>query len=461
MKKIVSSLLIILCVLLCSCMKQSVVERKIKRIDQDPTHYVTAGQKTFTVTPQQSEQLKKFFLTLYFFPWDGDQTETNQFVLSKTQTELAYDLQNPGFTFNQHTYSPDDIKKFIENSNLEHYPSINKPGIMINFAEVRTFPTLLPSYNDPKKAGEGYPFDNWIVSLAAPGTPIRILEQSKDKIWYLIKTSSYYGWVPSETVAFVNDAFMQEWKKYPFLVSLQDDVPLQTQTGLTLFSMRKGVLYPSPAQGEKNQVLMPAIDNDGYARIISVFADSALTRPFPMTPTASSIAALAKTFIDSPYGWGGLYQLRDCSATMQDLFAGFGFWLPRNTLQQATMGEKIDLTGKTSEEKKRILHDQGVPFFTLIHFPGHIGLYLGEKNGVPYLLQEMWGIPTHDVFGNEGRAVVGRTGITTLELGKHYINVKQTQLDRADVLVILNPNSFTNPEDTLKNIWTVQPPAKK
>lgn len=443
------------------CMKQSTVEKKVSKIDQNPTHYLSADQKTFHVTPQQLAQLKQSFLILYFFPWDGDQTQTNEIVLQKVKKDQDFYLKKPGFTFNYRTYSQEDIKKLIENSNLDSYPAINKPGIILNFADVRIFPTLLPSYNDPSQAGEGYPFDNWIASLIAPGTPIRILQQSKDKVWYLIKTPSYYGWVFTHDVGFVNTPFMQEWKKYPFLVALQDEVPLQTSTGLTVSTMRKGVIYPSPNQSQdQNQVLIPIMDVDGYAKTLTVFADPSLTALFPLTITAEHIANLANTFIGSPYGWGGLYRLRDCSSTTSDLFANFGFWIPRNSIEQTQVGEKIDLTGKSSSEKIKILRTQGVPFFTIVHFPGHVALYIGEKKGVPYLFQEMWGLHTKTLFGNDARAVVGQTAITPINMGKHYINVSETQVDKADTLVILNPDSYTNPMDIINRVWTAQPPAK-
>lgn len=263
-------------------------------------------------------------------------------------------------------------------------------------------------------------------------------------------------------VAFVNDSFTQEWKQYPFLVALQDNVPLQTGAGLTISSMRKGVIYPSPNQSQdKNQVLIPTINADGYAKTLPVFADPALTALFPLNPTAEHIATLANTFIGSPYGWGGLYRLRDCSSTLSDLFANFGFWVPRNSLQQTQIGEKIDLTGKTPREKIKIIRDQGVPFFTIVHFPGHVALYVGERKGEPYIFQEMWGIHTSKLLSSdEGRAVVGQTAITPMNLGKGYINVKSTQIVSADTLIVLNPDSYGNPMDILNGVWTVQPPAK-
>ncbi len=455
-------LTILLCLCVVSCMNQSVLEKKIIKIDQDPSHYITANQKTLKISNEQLSQLKKTFLTLYFSPWDNNETATTTFVLQKVQKDYDYYLQNPGFSFNAHTFSKEDIKKLTDNGSLEDYPNINQPGIVLSFTSARIMPTLLPSYNDPSLAGEGYPFDNWIASLVAPGTPVRILQQSKDKVWYLIKTPSFYGWVPSETVALVDAAFIQEWQKYPFLVALQDNVPLVTENGTPVFSMRIGMLYPNPeTKGVRNQVLMPVLGAQGYAQTISVFADSSATHAFPIEPTAENIASLAQNFIGSPYGWGGLYQLRDCSATTHDLLANFGFWLPRNSLQQAQVGDVISLAGKKPSEKKRIILDQGVPFFSLIHFPGHVALYIGDKSRNLYIFQEMWGLKTTNFLGQESRAIYGRTGITTLTLTKGYLNAKNTQLEAADALVILNPDSYSDPQAILNKIWTAQPPTKK
>ncbi|MFN2356057.1 MAG: hydrolase, partial [Desulfopila sp.] len=63
-----------------------------------------------------------------------------------------------------------------------------------------------------------------------------------------------------------------------------------------------------------------------------------------------------------------------------------------------------------------LIQAQASPFVTLIHFPGHIGLYLGELDGEPVILHSIWGHRTQK-SGQEGRHIIGQTVITTLKAG--------------------------------------------
>ncbi len=71
-----------------------------------------------------------------------------------------------------------------------------------------------------------------------------------------------------------------------------------------------------------------------------------------------------------------------------------------------------------------------------MHFPGHIGIYVGMRHGQPYVLQDMWGIRTHDLLGREGRAIIGKTVI--LPLYFPFSNSKTMQIDSADSLSIID-----------------------
>ncbi len=138
---------------------------------------------------------------------------------------------------------------------------------------------------------------------------------------------------------------------------------------------------------------------------------------FPLPLSSGALASLADGMMGRPYAWGGLYQERDCSATVRDLFIPFGLWLPRNSAQQARAGRVISLENLTPEEKEQAVLRQGVPFLTLLWMQGHVMLYIGEFRGRPLVLQNLWGIKTRRWGGGEGRRVVGRVVVTTLSPG--------------------------------------------
>ncbi len=54
-------------------------------------------------------------------------------------------------------------------------------------------------------------------------------------------------------------------------------------------------------------------------------------------------------------------------------------------------------------------------------------LYIGERDGEPVVFQTMWGVKTQFMFGDEGRHVIGRTVITSLEPGKELYNLSPSR----------------------------------
>ncbi len=143
---------------------------------------------------------------------------------------------------------------------------------------------------------------------------------------------------------------------------------------------------------------------------------AAVKQPMPLT--TAGIAEMANELINQPYGWGGLYGNRDCSAMLKDLFAPFGVWLPRHSSHQALRGgDFIDLSGLAPEAKEKMILERGIPFLTLIWVKGHIMLYIGNSRGRAIVFHNLWGIKTRDILGREGRKVVGHAAITTLQPG--------------------------------------------
>lgn len=71
-----------------------------------------------------------------------------------------------------------------------------------------------------------------------------------------------------------------------------------------------------------------------------------------MKLNSQNLTRVVDLILHSKYGWGGLYQERDCSSMIRDLYAPFGIWLPRNSFQQAKIGKVISLKTLSSEQKR-------------------------------------------------------------------------------------------------------------
>ena len=91
-------------------------------------------------------------------------------------------------------------------------------------------------------------------------------------------------------------------------------------------------------------------------------------------------------------------------------------------------------------EKERVLLEQGRPFLTLVHIPGHIMLYVGRHDGRAAVLHNYWGVHTLTA-GKPDRHVLGRCVITTLRPGLELPNLLPgaDRRERVDAMILLNP----------------------
>ena len=228
----------------------------------------------------------------------------------------------------------------------------------------------------------------------------------------------------------------------------------QIAQGAYLAQGNIGTVLPAARSGE---VLLPLRGLDGEAYVVTAsyaeyVASPALSREFdadplqrpvvimPQSLTPRAVARIGDRMMGQTYGWGGLYGGRDCSAMMRDLFVAFGLWLPRNSSAQAGEGMRYDFAPLSPEGREKALLRQGRPFRTLVHFPGHIALYVGEWEGRPVIFHNVWGIRTTMDDGREGRLVLGRALISSLRPGEERGDVESGNLllRRMDTISIIS-----------------------
>lgn len=88
----------------------------------------------------------------------------------------------------------------------------------------------------------------------------------------------------------------------------------------------------------------------------------------------------------------------------------------------------FDLSHLNVEQKKNFIQQQAVPFATLLGMKGHIMLYIGELDGQIYILHDIWGLRTLQNETQEGRKILGKVVITSIEIGKHIQGIHQDKL---------------------------------
>ncbi len=128
-------------------------------------------------------------------------------------------------------------------------------------------------------------------------------------------------------------------------------------------------------------------------------------------------------YLGGPYGLGDTNGGRDCSRLLQDVFASFGLELPRHSSWQAQAGSFwIDVEGVPERERTFLFDAAAQRGIVLLHFPGHIMLYLGRSpEGQPlvfHALGEYAEACPGGSQGAEGLVRVQKIGVSDLELGR-------------------------------------------
>ncbi len=82
------------------------------------------------------------------------------------------------------------------NSNFREYQSILRYAITIRHTDLKIYPTKQDFYYNPKRTGEGFPFDYNQNSSININTPLIVSHYSKDRKWVYVRCSYAYGWLP-------------------------------------------------------------------------------------------------------------------------------------------------------------------------------------------------------------------------------------------------------------------------
>ncbi len=317
------------------------------------------------------------------------------------------------------------------------FPNADYPAITLRASSVRGLPTRQPAFYDVKRAGEGFPFDYLQNSSIQASMPVRVRQHSADGGWLLVETDAMFGWIPATDVAPVDQAFIQQYTTSAWSVVIRDDVLLTGPSGEVLATAALGSIW---AKATPDKVWVAMRGDKGRARLRLALMPAEASQPFPLLLTPAHMAELGNRMLGKPYDWGGQLGGRDCSATLQDLFACFGLYLPRNSAGQAKVGKSLNLKHIPAKERERFIMSQAEPWLSLAYMPGHIMLYVGIFKDQPVFLHTIWGIKTKDRHARMGRHLVGQTVITGLRPGDELSNLMRPEgllLERVEGMVLL------------------------
>ncbi len=392
--------------------------RDLSVYPQNGLAYVDSDKKgTPLVDSFEAKRQADEFFKQYFSPWRKKRTG---FKRRDAMWGIARYGKSPGYDAHGTPNDPSWLAHAVQMADASHFPSMSRYGISLHNTNLRLLPTNRPRFDNPSEPGEGYPFDYLQNSALWANTPVFISHLSRDGQWYYVESAFAAGWSPIKDIGFVDDIFIGRFMTGRYVSIVRDKLLVRTDRGDITTHM--GALFPVTAQSERGYRVLAAARASGGRS-----ADAALARGavavsdgvlVPLFMTQKNVAVLANRMMNQAYGWGGLDEKRDCSATVRDLFTPFGIWLPRNSKAQAMDGIFISLQGLSPELKEQEILSKGVPFMTLVWLPGHIMLYMGQKDGRVVVFHNVWGLRTLTPEGEEGREVIGRTVVTSLHVGE-------------------------------------------
>jgi cell wall-associated NlpC family hydrolase len=437
MLKQIFTITILICITSCSTPEKIIYINNNKIDSTIPKDLKIYPQKSYSYTQnipklpdEQKTKLYNEFLNLYFAPWQMEEMLITAYEASWGNT-YAY---KKVFAENYRRISKQWFEDIIKLSNLDNFDSIQKKAITIRNSNLRVLPSNKPIFKDYTQAGEGFPFDYNQQSSINLNTPLFISHYSTDKAWAYVSASFVDGWIMLKDIALVDDELIKKFRDNDqYYVATTDNFPIY-HNGVFKDYVKLGTIFPL-TQNKLNTITK---DHQGKAYLSSIDQNQHIQK-FPIEFNKQNIDKLINELIDKPYGWGGLYGNRDCSLLTKDLLTPFGFPMKRNSGAQTTNGKYISLKNKTDEEKKEFIKQKAIPLLSLIYIQGHIALYLGIFNNEPTIFHSTWGIKTLNGT-EEGRHIIGKSVISSLELGKDLktYNPKKSYLRRTRGIVVLS-----------------------
>lgn len=177
------------------------------------------------------------------------------------------------------------------------------------------------------------------------GTPLPIAERRKN--WLLIETPEEYRcWVNREAVSVLNREEFNRWLAAPKILFLEQygscyEKP-DSRSPKVADLVAGCIVRRTGSEGDYHEIRFP----DGRPAFVRKEACRDWSEWLEQAePSGERLVDTAKDFLGVPYLWGGTSpKMLDCSGLTKLCFFLNGVVIPRNSSQQAKVGEPVDIT---------------------------------------------------------------------------------------------------------------------
>jgi hypothetical protein len=319
-------------------------------------------------------------------------------------------------------------------------------ALTVKRTNIRTFPTSEASLSDPGDLE----FDMFQETAAGPAEPALVLHRSLDGGWYFVQIFNYCGWIPAGDAALAKNK--AEWLEYinagsylvvtgsklrlgynaysPELSELElgmgakiplagANLNLNSSPNPNLSQNLNSLIVDNQSVAGNYVVKLPIRGGNGELIIKNALIPKAGDVSIGYLPyTRANIIRQAFKIQGERYGWGGMFNGRDCSAYVMDVYKSFGFLLPRNSdEQERSAGRTFSFASLNTERRYALLND--LPPGATLHTPTHVMLYLGIHKGRHYIIHDvasLGDVGVKNPDGSLGRLVINEVVVTDLSL---------------------------------------------
>ncbi len=314
-------------------------------------------------------------------------------------------------------------------------------GLVIRRSDLRSFPTARRVFSSRGNTD----IDRFQESALFPGTPVAVLHESRDGLWWFVASRLYSAWIQADGVAIGdrNEVF-DYTNRSPYLIVTGAHArtvftPEAPQVSDLLLDM--GVRVPlmddwSDSHLVNGQlpyashvVALPSRGENGRLAIVPALVPrNADVRTSYLPLTRVNLISQAFKFLGERYGWGHSYGTRDCSGFVSEIYRSFGVEMPRNTSDQGvtTAFDRIAFDeNDTHEQRVAVLRTLDVG--DLVYIPGHVMMVIGHEDGETWLIHDTTGMHYRDANGALVSVSLNQVSVTPLyallgESGTPYVD---------------------------------------
>ena len=321
-------------------------------------------------------------------------------------------------------------------------------GLSVRRAQLRLLPTPVKAY----PSAELHDFESYQGGILLPGEAVVIAHASVDGQWLFVVSSQGPAWVARGDVAEGPAAQVLGYaQRTPFRVVTGDAVrtvftpeapalsELQLDMGvrLPLAQLAEGDVVNGQVPYLAWTVDLPFRRDDGTLAFKPALVQKIRdTAPGYLPLTRANIIRQAFKFLGERYGWGHLYNGRDCSGLTSEVYRSMGvFLLPNAGAQGQSSGVRHRLFGPGDSHQARLKAVLAAQPGDLVVVPGHVLMIIGQVNGEPYVIQD---VPYAVFFDRSGkRRMTKVNGVSVTPLLPLLADEQRTYVDAMTSLVQL------------------------